>query len=39
VQTAGEEQRFIFKQIPDPYHVTKKIMELVDWKKKILGNM
>ena len=39
VQTAGEEQRFIFKQIPDPYHVTKKIMELVDWKKKTLGNM
>ncbi len=36
VQTAGEEQRFIFKQIPDPYTVTKKIMALVDWKKNVI---
>lgn len=34
VQTAGAESNFIFKQVPDPYRVTKKIMELVDWKKK-----
>lgn len=37
VQTAGEQQRFVFKQIPDPYTVTKKIMTLVDWKKGILA--
>jgi len=33
VQTAGTEQRFIFKQIPNPYEVTKKITMLVNWKK------
>jgi len=38
IQIAGEEQRFVFKQIPDPYSVTKKLMQLVDWKKKSMAN-
>lgn len=28
VQTAGEENRFIFRQVPDPYHVKDMVMEL-----------
>lgn len=37
VQTAGAESNFVFKQVPDPYRITKKIMELVDFKKKQLA--
>ncbi|MFC1622406.1 hypothetical protein ACFL1Y_00210 [Patescibacteria group bacterium] len=33
VQTAGTKQNFIFKNIPNPYDVTKKLMTLVNWKK------
>lgn len=36
VQTAGAEQNFIFKQISDPYTVTKTLIKLVNWKKKDL---
>ncbi len=28
VQTAGEEGRFIFRQVPDPYHVKDMVMRL-----------
>lgn len=28
VQTAGEESRFIFRQVPDPYHIKDMVMEL-----------
>ncbi|MEK9151711.1 MAG: PH domain-containing protein [Patescibacteria group bacterium] len=28
VQTAGEENRFIFRQVPDPYHIKDMVMEL-----------
>lgn len=34
VQTAAEKQRFIFKQIPDPYNVARKINRLVEQNKK-----
>lgn len=37
IQTAGTEPRFVFKQIPNPYEVTKKIMTLVNWKKGVLA--
>ncbi len=30
VQTAGERQRFEFQNIPDPYRVAKKILELAE---------
>ncbi len=39
IQTAGEEERFIFKEIPSPYEVSKKIMWLVDDKKKKMGGI
>ena len=35
VQTAGEEKRFAFKQVPRPYEVVKKITLLVEKNKKI----
>src|SRR3989338_9956396 len=35
IQTAGEEQRFIFEQVPDPYNVAKKIAQLAEEHKKI----
>ena len=38
VQTAGSQPFFVFKQIPHPNEVTKKITTLVDWKKKIVSN-
>ncbi len=34
VQTAGEEQRFIFKQVPKPFQVAKKINQLAEENKK-----
>jgi len=34
IQTAGEAERFIFKQVPDPYRVVKKITLLVEENKK-----
>jgi uncharacterized membrane protein YdbT with pleckstrin-like domain len=34
VQTAGEELRFIFKQIPKPYAVARKITKIVEQNKK-----
>lgn len=34
IQTAGEEKRFVFKQIPNPYRVVKKITLLVEENKK-----
>lgn len=30
VQTAGEEAHFVFKQVPDPYKVSRQILELVE---------
>ncbi len=37
IQTAGAKQEFIFKQISDPYTVTKILIKLVNWKKGILN--
>ena len=34
VQTAGEKERFIFKQIPAPYEVARKITKIVEKNKK-----
>ena len=34
IQTAGEQPRFIFKQIPDPYQVARKVAELSEKRKK-----
>ena len=34
IQTAGEAERFIFKQVPDPYRVVSKITKLVEENKK-----
>ena len=34
VQTAGEKERFIFKQIPNPYGVARKILKIVEQNKK-----
>ncbi|MBU4360794.1 PH domain-containing protein [Patescibacteria group bacterium] len=36
IQTAGTKQEFIFKQISEPYTITKTIITLVNWKKKNL---
>lgn len=33
IQTAGEQVRFVFKQIPDPQGVAKKIIKIVDQNK------
>lgn len=35
IQTAGEEERFAFKQVPAPYDVVKKINVLVEENKKV----
>ncbi|MFZ2299792.1 MAG: PH domain-containing protein [Candidatus Moraniibacteriota bacterium] len=35
VQTAGEENRFIFRQVPDPYHIKDMVMELSRHKTSI----
>jgi|SRR3989344_499387 len=34
IQTAGEQARFIFKQVPKPYNVARKITTLVEENKK-----
>lgn len=34
IQTAGEKARFVFKQIPKPYAVARKITKLVEQNKK-----
>jgi len=34
IQTAGEEKRFIFRQVPDPYRIVRKITKLVEENKK-----
>lgn len=34
IQTAGEQARFIFKQIPDPYHVSRKVAELSERRRR-----
>jgi len=34
IQTAGEKERFIFKQIPAPYEVARKITRIVEKNKK-----
>jgi len=34
IQTAGEKERFIFKQIPQPYRVAHKITKLVEEHKR-----
>lgn len=34
VQTAGEKTRFIFKQVPDPQRVAKKIIEIIEYSKR-----
>lgn len=39
VQTAGAESNFVFKQIPEPYRVTEKLMDLVHGKKKDMGGL
>ena len=36
VQTAGEQERFIFKQIPDPESATRKIIQLSEERKRFL---
>lgn len=38
IQTAGAKSNFEFKQIPNPYEVTKKLMNLVNWKKEVVEN-
>ena len=35
VQTAGEKPRFIFKQIPRPQRVAKKIIKIIEQHKKV----
>ena len=37
IQTAGAHDRFIFEDIPHPYRVTRKIMQLVEWRKHHLS--
>lgn len=34
IQTAGEQQRFVFKQVPSPYNVARKINKIVEQNKK-----
>jgi len=34
IQTAGETQRFIFKQVPDPSHIARRVMQLAEENKK-----
>lgn len=33
IQTAGTKERFLFKEVPHPYSVSKKILELVEVNK------
>lgn len=34
IQSAGEKARFVFKQIPNPYRVSRKITKLIEQNKK-----
>ncbi|MBU4331940.1 PH domain-containing protein [Patescibacteria group bacterium] len=34
IQTAGAYERFVFKEVSHPYEVTKKIMQLAEWRRK-----
>jgi len=34
IQTAAEKSRFIFKQVPDPRHVSKKVIMMSEQSKK-----
>lgn len=34
IQTAGSEQRVVFEQIPQPYHVARHVIKLVERRKK-----
>ncbi|MEK7203085.1 MAG: PH domain-containing protein, partial [Patescibacteria group bacterium] len=34
IQTAGEKERFIFRQIPNPNEVVRKISNLAELKRK-----
>ena len=34
IQTAGEQVRFVFKQIPDPYGVSRKITKLAEQRRQ-----
>lgn len=36
VQTAGEQQRFIFKQVPNPQEVKRQILSICDYRKKFI---
>ncbi len=37
IQTAGKEPRFVFKQIPEPYKVAKKINHFAEESKRFQG--
>jgi len=37
IQTAGTYERFIFEDISHPYRVTRKIMQLAEWRKHHLS--
>lgn len=39
IQTAGEHPRFIFKQIPNPHKIARKIIKLVEQNKKFRSVM
>lgn len=39
IQTAGEQERFIFKQVPHPGDVAKKILKIIEQNKKFLQVM
>lgn len=39
IQTAAEKQRFIFKQVPSPQDIKRKITELCEYKKRYLRIM
>lgn len=34
IQTAAEQTRFTFEQVPDPHRIARQITQLVDWQKK-----
>lgn len=36
IQTAGAEGHFEFKQVPNPYAITRKVIALVDWRKRLM---
>lgn len=37
IQTAGEKERFIFKQVKNPLEIKRKITSLTEYRKKFLG--